>query len=208
MITAIVEGFLWGLATLFFIGPVVFYLLQSSIVAGWKQGWMVALGIFSGDLVYVVLCRWGLASYFSQKDKLVILAAVGGILLLVMGLKMMVHPNKKTDLKNTKTSAISYFVGGFLINFINPFVLIAWIGFSAYAFGEYPKARHANLFLGFMLLGILTIDSLKVLVAHKTGYLLKENNLKKIFIISGIVVLGFSLRMLYYVYENFSTILE
>ncbi|MBI3234780.1 MAG: hypothetical protein HYZ42_12215 [Bacteroidetes bacterium] len=88
---------------------------------------------------------------------------------------------------------------GFLVNFVNPFVFVIWISVVALAKGRYPSETEVGIFLIAMLLGIFSTDMLKVFLAHKLRSLLKPVLLRKVFNIIGLVLIGFSFRLIYFV---------
>jgi len=62
----IISGILLGLSTLLFLGPVLFYLLKSSMESGFKAGVAVASGIILGDIICVILVLSGGKIYYRE----------------------------------------------------------------------------------------------------------------------------------------------
>ena len=91
---AILTGILLGLSTLVFIGPVFFYLLQSSIEKGFKAGLAVALGIIFGDIICVILAIYGFGDFFSSSQNIRYFGLVGGIILIFFGIMYFIKKNK------------------------------------------------------------------------------------------------------------------
>ena len=96
---SIITGFLFGLSTLLFVGPVLFYLLKSTIESGFKAGVAVSLGILLGDAIYVALALFGTESLINQleyqKNKKII--SLLEVILLTIGLKYVLKPNVNTE---------------------------------------------------------------------------------------------------------------
>ncbi len=137
------HGYLLGLGTIIFIGPVVFTLLQATLENGVKAGITTALGIIISDIVAVAICAYGAIRFLEDIDNMFWVALTGALLLFALGLKYMIAPNVKSTLSSSgiKGSDYSkYFAKGFLINFLNPSVFIYWIGFIAYAKIEYQSS--------------------------------------------------------------------
>ena len=160
----------------------------------------VAWGIFISDVVCVGLCIFGATKFFENADNQFWLA-IGGIAILVgLGLKYIIRPNVDID-NMVKLSAGDYskhFAKGFLVNFVNPFVFLVWIGVIGLAQAEYGKGEDLYGFLTASLFGILTTDSLKVIFANKVKRLLQPNILIRLYRGIGILLIVFAGRLVWY----------
>ncbi|MBI3234781.1 MAG: LysE family transporter [Bacteroidetes bacterium] len=83
---AFLEGFLMGLGTIIFMGPVFFTLLQTTLQRGVKDGLSVALGIIASDILIVTLFYIGFIDYFRQPNVQFWFAIIGSVILLGLGL--------------------------------------------------------------------------------------------------------------------------
>ena len=194
----ILTGIFLGFTTLLFIGPVFFYLLKSSIESGFKAGVAVAVGIIIGDIICVLLALFGFGSFFESPENQKIFAGVGGIILLFFGLKYFFKPNlndSKSKINSSK-SVLIYGVNGFLINFVNPFVFAVWFGFYTLNISKYDKEDSVVLSLIITLLVIFATDILKVFFAQKLIPFLTKKRLVKLFKIFGVIMVGFSIRLI------------
>ncbi len=196
-----VEGYLWGLGMIIFIGPVFFTLLKSALNYGFWAGMMVAFGIFVSDVVCVLLCSYGAIPFFENPLNQHWLAVVGSVILFGLGFKYLLKPNVNvdTDLKLKAGHYTAYFVKGFLVNFVNPFVFLVWIGVIGLAQRKYGVGQDLWLFLAAALLGILTTDSAKVIFADRIKALIKPKFLLRAYQVIGIVLIGFGIRMIWFV---------
>ncbi|MCB9232503.1 MAG: LysE family transporter [Bacteroidia bacterium] len=192
---AFLQGYLAGLALVVLIGPVLFVLIQSTLQYGKASGFMVAFGIFVSDIIAVVLCTYGAGNFFQHPASQFWLAMGSSIILLGFGLKYLLSPSMKDpgELKITRKGLIGFFLKGFAVNFINPFVFMVWLGIIGMAETTHGAGEGLFLFLTGTLLGILTLDTAKVFLAHKIRPLLQPKILKVIFRISGglLAVSGF-----------------
>jgi len=198
---AFVEGFLMGLGTIIFMGPVFFTLLQVTLQRGVKDGLSVALGIISSDILIVTLFYIGFIDYFRQSNVQFWFAVIGSLILLSLGLKFLLKPNtsysESTDSSLKKNS--NAYMKGFVVNFVNPFVFVIWVSIMALAKGRFSSETDVGIFLFAMLLGIFSTDVLKVLLAHKLRTILKPALMRKFFYIIGLVLIGFAFRLIYFV---------
>jgi threonine/homoserine/homoserine lactone efflux protein len=191
------KGYLTGLALIVLIGPVFFVLLHSTLEKGKLQGFAVATGIFISDVIIVVLCSVGFAEFFKTRAFQTWSALGGGIILLGFGIFYIFKPGLETDKKYKYSDSIfGFFVKGFLINFVNPFVFLVWIGIIASSSSSYGYNFNLAIFLTGVVLGIYTLDLSKVILAHKIKILFNQNVLRKVFRISGVLLIIFGLRLI------------
>ena len=195
----ILTGILLGLSTLLFIGPVLFYLLKSSIASGFKAGMAVAFGIIVGDVICVFLALFGANYFFTNETNQMWLAFIGGVLLLIIGLRYIFKPdlNIENGKKMSNKSLLLYFTNGFLINFVNPFVFAVWLGFVSYNQSIYGEIETLTSLI-ITLAVILTTDLLKAYYSQKVLGLIRPERLRVIFKVFGVVMLLFALRLLIY----------
>lgn len=183
---------------LIFVGPVFFTLLQAAFQYGFRSGFAVALGIFVSDAVCVFLCKMGADAFFTQETNHFWIGVAGGTLLIGMGINYLVNPNasKTTEIELSASDYVGYFIKGFLVNFVNPFVFIIWMGVSAKAIASFGNTD-ANIFLTAVLLGILLTDTLKAAFAYKIKPLLNKNMLLYLYKGVGILLIIFGGIMFY-----------
>ncbi len=183
-----------------FIGPVFFTLLKSALNYGFWAGMMVALGVFISDVVCVLLCSYGAIPFFENPLNQHWLTIVGSVILFGLGLKYLIRPNVNTDtgLRLKAGHYTAYFAKGFLVNFVNPFVFLVWIGVIGFAQKKYGVGEDLWLFLAAALLGILTTDSAKVIFAHRVKALIRPKFLLRAYQVIGIVLIGFGIRLIWF----------
>ena len=181
-----------------FVGPVFFLLLNSSLQWGSKAGVAVALGIIVSDLVCIALCYYGLSSFINIKENQFWIGVGGSGIIFGLGISYLIKKAVITTnvVVNSKKFS-TFFLKGFSVNFFNPFVFIVWIGVFQYGKSKYPNQGILLLFLGAVLLGILTIDLLKVFLSKKVKKFISPQRLNVFFKITGAVLVLFSIRLLY-----------
>ncbi|NND93702.1 MAG: LysE family translocator [Flavobacteriales bacterium] len=196
----IVEGFLTGLAMIIFIGPVLFTLLQASLRFGFKGGMAVAIGIIISDVIAIAICALGAIPFFKDSYNQFWIALAGGILLLGMGFKYLWKPNyyQPEDFKIRKKEFTTLFIKGFLVNFVNPFVFLVWIGLIGYSQEKFPD--DLILYLTLVLAGIFLTDSLKAYFAGRLKKFLAPQRLRRIYHVIGILLILFGFRLIYHAF--------
>lgn len=194
----LLEGYATGLALIVLIGPVLFVLLKSTLELGRIHGFAVASGIFVSDIIAVLLCSFGVARYFASPHVQTWIAIAGGVLLLGFGLWYTLVPTvaDPETIRLDVASLFGCFVKGFLVNFLNPFVFMVWIGIIGVATARHGYDLDLAWFLTGTVLGILTLDSLKVIFAHRIRPFLKPKILKSVFRVSGVLLIGFGIRLI------------
>ncbi|MCO4814298.1 MAG: LysE family transporter [Flavobacteriales bacterium] len=201
---AILIGILLGLSTLVFIGPVLLYLIKVSLENGFRGGAAVALGIIIGDVICVGIAVTGFKKIFDDENNLFWFAMVGGAILLAMGIKNIFKPTLEFDVSQKKKiknqTLLIYFINGFALNFINPFVFAVWFGFSIFLQSQVEHDSEVLIGLVFALLVIFITDLLKAYYAKRVFSLIAPNRLKKLFKAFGFIMVLFSLRLFYYCY--------
>jgi threonine/homoserine/homoserine lactone efflux protein len=169
----LLDGIKFGLALSLLVGPILFALLQTSIEQGFRAGWMVGLGIWISDLLFVLATYFGIyyvVALTNWSGFELTLGIVGGVILILFGIGALVL--KPPTLQGFEKKAVrfsSYFslwLRGFLINTFNPFTFFFWIGMSAFLFSERNlQPDEARLFYGGLLGTLVLTDSLKVALA-------------------------------------------
>lgn len=201
---AVLEGLLIGLAMIMFIGPVFFLLLKSTLDHGPKMGVSVALGIITSDIICVLLCLLGAKPFLENAENQVYIAGAGSLILLGMGLKYLLKPNVSTDteLQVTGRDFLAFYTKGIAVNLINPFVFAVWIGIIGLGETKYGGGYAFYLFIAAVLVGILCTDLSKVFFAQKIKRFVNEVYLTKVYRVFGIVMLGFGVRLVWYVVNH------
>lgn len=195
----IVTGTILGLSTLLFIGPVFFYLIESSVSYGTRAGISAAIGIIIGDILYVILSLKGLRPVLESPSNQKWIAIIGGSLVVIIGLRYIFKPKSKPSahLHLNKKGLLSISIKAFLLNFINPFVLAVWIGFITYNQAKFDTQYAVTVSLTTTLLVIFLTDIVKVLLATK----IKKAIIPKYFTIIqkviGLLLLIFALKLFY-----------
>lgn len=157
-----------GLFMAISVGPTLFAVIRYSLNHSYKAGLAFVLGVSASDIIYVTLANlatpWLEALHRYEKW----LAYGGGTILLIMGIAGLLSkqaPHQPSE-KLVTISRKHYFQiagSGFLINTINPGVVINWLG--AVTIIANQNILYRLVFFGVCLGIVLGIDFLKVLLA-------------------------------------------
>lgn len=203
VIEVIFNGVELGIVLTFLVGPVFFAILQTSIERGFWRGVLVALGVSLSDILYVIICYFGLAQVMADSSLKVYLAYGGGILLISFGLYQLAVKSRSLPADPERPMVVKrfyrYTIKGFLINGMTPMVLFFWIGAVSLAtvdFG-YSKNGEFALFFASVLVTVLMTDILKAFLADKLRRLLTPKLLMIMNIILGVVLIFFGCRLMW-----------
>ena len=197
------EGFGAGLLLAFIVGPVFFTLLAISIRQGVATGVWTVLGIFSSDVICVLLCAYGASEMLAGNGNSYYLGLLGSVLLLLFGFNYLLKPGNaagkaSSEIILQKGRYVTAFAKGFLVNFVNPVVFAIWLGIIGVASGKYGFGSNLFLYLSGTLTCILLTDLLKAVFAAKLSGILHERWLIRMFRFIGLLLLVFGIRLLYH----------
>lgn len=160
------EGVVFGVVPVFFIGPVLFTLVNASLRDGFGAGALVAAGIAVSDVVAVALCAVGVGTLLAASWGQWALAIAGGAILVGFGAVMTFGKPAARRSSKQKFQGAWHFAAGFLVNFVNPFVFAFWIGALGVVSARHGfDARTIALFFGGTITTILVTDLLKARLA-------------------------------------------
>lgn len=205
---ALIDGIGWGLFLSILIGPIFFALIQAGIEQGMRAGLMVGLGIWISDLLFIGFIYWGISSVIEITEwsgfKPTV-GVIGGIILICFGLgtllskpaEVLIKSAEEKDLDYKTASYISLWLKGFLVNTINPFTLLFWIGLlsTLAAKPNFSNTQAWWFFTGILVTIILT-DSLKVALAKFIRQWMTWHHILWMRRISGAAFLVFGIAMI------------
>ncbi len=197
---AFLNGVLIGLGLSILIGPILIILVTSSIERGRSAGFNVAAGIWFSDLLFIILVGIGLqaiSSFIEQDGIAKIIGLIGGAILVFYGIYEF---KRKPHFDKEKIKPYEYatlFVKGFMVNTVNPFTFIFWIGLMGALLLKNPLHHPLTIAsLAGTFFTIILFDSLKVLIADRLKNFLKEKQLNKISRFAGLLFFAFGVFLI------------
>jgi threonine/homoserine/homoserine lactone efflux protein len=171
MIEAIFEGIGYGLVLSMLIGPVFLGLLQTSISKGFTHGCCYALGVVSNDILYMLLSFWGMVQFMDSDVFRQSLKVSGAIFLIGFGAYQLIRkkaPAAKSASPETGNGYFGSALKGFMMNGLNPAVILFWVALVGAITTRYPGALHlASTVLICLVITVFSIDVLKAYGANK-----------------------------------------
>jgi threonine/homoserine/homoserine lactone efflux protein len=197
--TAVGGGLLLGLFMAISVGPTLFAVIRYSMNHSWKSGVAFVLGVSLSDIMFVTLANLA-APFLETLHKYErVLAYGGGSILVILGLIGLLS-KYKPQRPSQKLSEVGnghylrIFGSGFLINTINPGVIINWL--TAVTIIATQNHWYRVIFFGSCLALVLAVDFLKVLLADSIRKRLTLRIVMYLNRISAGILLGFGLLII------------
>ncbi|PWS26725.1 lysine transporter LysE [Pedobacter yonginense] len=206
MFEAILLGIGAGIISSFLTGPVFFAMIKTSIEKGFKAGFSLAIGVIVSDVILIALVLFGsqFLNYQASFDKYV--GIVGGVFLLAVGIyylvsKISIHYKSDTLQKVSKRG---YLIKGFLMCILTPSTLMFWIIVSGIISVKLNNMLNEKLVCFFIAMATqLTIDGAKSYYSSKLRYKIKEDALRKLNKIAGVIIIIFAFWLIAKTYLKF-----
>jgi len=198
MFDPIISGVGFGLLLAIMLGPVFFTLLQTSLHEGFKAAVHLAVGVLISDASLISICYF-FASKLNMLDHYrTTMGWIGGIVMISFGVFNFFRKVKVKEVDdNKKTVHAKFMLQGFVLNIINPAVLLFWLGIvSVMSVKENYTRSHELMFFGSLLATVFVTDLLKSYVANKIKNMLKPNVMLWINRIIGTALVGFGINMI------------
>lgn len=175
ILDAVVKGILVGLFMAISVGPTLFAIIRYSLNFSYKAGLAFVLGVSVSDAMYVTVANIA-ASWLSDLEPYEKHIAFGGAVALMgiglFGLLRKLKPKRPSSVQVAISGGHFFriWLSGFLVNTLNPGVLITWLG--AVTIIAQESAMYRFLLFGTALAIILSIDFAKVFLAERIRRLL------------------------------------
>jgi threonine/homoserine/homoserine lactone efflux protein len=174
-IDALIKGVLVGLFMAISVGPTLFAIIRYSLNFSYKAGLAFVLGVSVSDAMYVTIANLAAPwlMYLAPYEKHIGFA--GAVALMAIGLAGLLRklkPKRPSAVQMVISSGdiAKIWVSGFLVNTLNPGVLITWLG--AVTITVNTTGWYRFILFGTALVIILGIDFTKVFLADRIKKLL------------------------------------
>lgn len=208
MIDAIFEGLFFGFVLSFMLGPSFFLILETSIKDGIKSALFLDLGVFLGDVVYI----WVALKFFAQRSAIEahenLITFITGLLLIVFGLYQFFKSDKKKNhdpsmidpnalVPKTHNKYVRLAIKGFIINIINPTILLYWFGMIFVGYSKNMFDHHQMIvFLCAIMGSFFSIDVLKIIGARQLKKVVTPDFMHHLNRAIGVILMIFGLVMM------------
>lgn len=197
---AIIKGVFVGLFMAISVGPTLFAIIKYSLNFSYKAGLAFVLGVSISDALYVTIANvaayW--LQYLAPYEKNI---AIGGALILMAmgttGLLRKLKPTRPSSVPVQITNGhfFKIWLSGFLVNTLNPGVLITWLG--AVTITANSSGFYRFVLFGVALVIILGLDFSKVFLAGRIKKLLTARRIIYVQRFSSLCILGIGLALFF-----------
>ncbi len=124
----LLEGFLLGLFLSIYCGASFFLMIETSITRGFREAFSLSMGVIVSDAIFVLLAVFLSAEILQFITESSYFRIISFIVFALFGLMYLLRKQEEKDAMLNQISHGQLFIKGFLINSINPFVPIFWLG--------------------------------------------------------------------------------
>ncbi len=196
---AVVKGVLVGLFMAISVGPTLFAIIKYSLNFSYKAGLAFVLGVSISDALYVAIANIA-ASWLTYLEPYQRHIGFGGAVVLMaiglFGLLRKLKPKRPSAVQIAISNGdiFKIWMSGFLINTLNPGVLITWLG--AVTITANSSGFYRFILFGTALIIILGIDFSKVFLADRIKRLLTVRKVIYVQRFSAACILGIGIVLL------------
>ena len=201
MYDAFLKGLLLGVMLAISVGPVIFSIIKQSITNGHKGGFTFVAGVSASDITMVVISQLFTELFRSLLNFKKEIGIGGSILLMAIGLFVLFFKKVKVNEDGTvmqgmrKRDYVKTFLSGYFINTLNPSVIMFWLVIAT-SVVDYASSYRLIMFAT-CLVFMLSTDILKVLLAGKIRQKLTPRNIHLINQLSGLILIGFGIALIW-----------
>jgi threonine/homoserine/homoserine lactone efflux protein len=198
----ILNGVGLGLALSILLGPVFFALIHTSISKGFREGFIMAIGIVVSDATYLTIA-FSLANLVDQPFVKKYLGYAGALLLLFYGIYLLISKYQNLSSNDTNEKRKIWkgpFFKGFMLNLINVNVFFFWLFAISTVQGACDSSYEVILFFSGTLGTVFLTDIGKAYLAKQLQRWITEARINLLNKIVGAVLFVFGIIMMYQVY--------
>ena len=197
------KGLALGFVLALSVGPIIFTIIKQSLNNGHKGGFSFVAGVWVSDILLVVLSNTVTALVSEALEHTRVIAFGGSIFLIFMGVYFVFFKKVSlgrdpagNDARFRKRDMARVFASGFIINTLNPGVIFFWLG-NATVLSLTHTLRERIIIFSVCLLVNMSADVGKVMMAGKLRSKLTLKTLSVINRISGTILVGFGIALLW-----------
>lgn len=201
MLEALLKGLGFGLLLSISVGPVLFSIIKQSLNNGHKGGFAFITGVSASDVTLVLISNVFTELFNSLKTYKTEVGIAGCIFLITIGVyflffkKVNVNEEGKQVFKFRKRDYAKIFLSGFLMNTLNPGVIIFWITTSTAVIVN--SGQEKVIIFTTCLFWMLSTDFLKVILAGKIRNRLTPQNIHILNKINGVILIVFGIALIW-----------
>jgi threonine/homoserine/homoserine lactone efflux protein len=187
----IIKGILTGLLLSAYLGPTFFTVMETLMRRGGKAAILLNSGVWLSDISCIIVAYFGAAELMAPLRNNIIFKLVAGGAFLFFGLTYLLRKPDETVKPLGGVGIMILLVKGFLINTLNPGVLVFWFGAMIVAVTSLDL-HGVQIFYYFAstIVTLITFDLLKIMFSHKLRKVVTEKVMTKLFRITGVILMA------------------
>lgn len=200
---AVINGLMLGCILALSVGPVIFTVIKQSLNNGHIGGISFVAGVWISDILLVIISNAFSALVTELLEYKSVIGYIGSAFLVVMGVyylffkKVTLRPEgDNTIARFRKRDMLKIFSSGFFINTLNPTVFVFWLATATAMAAKFNFQQRVIIFAVCITFN-MAADSFKVLLADRLRTKLTLHNITVINKVSGLILVGFGLALLY-----------
>ncbi len=208
MFNQIIEGIGLGLIMALMIGPVFFMLINISIKNGFRSAVYFAFGVVLSDAFFITIIEFSKSLVGFINENRYWVALFGGVVLIAFGLSSIIKKVKdpkdiKIESDIGKLDLLLEAIKGFVMNSLNPFVLLFWLSVSTtLVVSQTNNLRDTVIFFSSTLATIFITDLLKGAMAISLKKVMTVRFISILNKVSGAGLILFGFRLFYLLLSN------
>ncbi len=205
LIAALLKGLLLGLMLSISVGPVIFSIIKQSINHGHKGGFAFIAGVSASDISLVIFSNLFTELFDNLLAYKKEIGIGGSVLLIVLGIYITFFKKIKIDEKGLQVVQlenhhyIPIFLSGYFMNLLNPSVIGFWL-LTSTSLLVHPQNYRIIVYVTCLVL-VAAFDFFKVMAAGRIREKLTPHNIHIINRISGMILMGFGVALIWGVME-------
>ncbi len=201
MIEAVLKGLALGFVLALSVGPIIFTIIKQSLNNGQKGGFSFVAGVWISDIILVILSNTVGSLVNQMLEHKSAIAIAGSAFLVSMGVYFAFFKKahlptdaEGKEIRFRKRDMARTFASGFIINTLNPGVILFWLGNATVLSVDHTLQERIIIFSVCLLIN-MGADVLKVMMAGKLRNKLTLRTLTIINKISGSLLIIFGLAL-------------
>jgi threonine/homoserine/homoserine lactone efflux protein len=201
MTEAVLKGLALGFVLALSVGPIIFTIIKQSLNNGHKGGFSFVAGVWVSDIVLVVLSNTVSALVNQMLEHKSAIAIGGSAFLVSMGVYFAFFKKahlptdaEGKEIRFRKRDMARIFASGFIINTLNPGVILFWLGNATVLSVDHTLQERIIIFSVCLLIN-MAADVAKVMMAGKLRTKITLRALTIVNKISGSLLIIFGLAL-------------
>lgn len=195
-VSIVIQGALTGTLLTLSFGAGFFALIHTSLSHGYRKGLLIAFGALASDAIYIFLSLFATSFVSTELPKY---ADTFRVVALIAFAGLGIHTIRKSTkvmndgITDEPRKRVYYLTKGFLLNVVNPLILITWLGIAVYLESALKYSTlDLSLYFASVLVATFVSQAMICVFSHKIKSYLSDIFLHRLNIAIGIlfIVLG------------------